>query len=360
MIRIPQASTCKSHTMSDHLSKTDKHLYHVPGSKKKQKKEIITSTSLAFASQLSSLISSKSTTSEPARGRARPASRSDIFTAHNKGSKKRAQKDLDDNDNGGQVFQQDVGGVDDSTLHRSKRKMEEKARLYSAMKRGDYVAGENEPEQLIDFDRKWAENEARGVGNEPEVLSSSEDDWGNGDNTELIEYEDDFGRIRTGTRAEKERMERKLRFRALGAEELDRMSARPAAPSQIIYGDTVQTAAFNPDEDTTYKMETLASKRDRSMTPPEAKHYEGDSEIRSRGTGFFAFSKDEEIRKQEMESLERERLETERIRRERDEKKEARKREIEQRRQEIAEKRAKKQADNFLENLGNNLEDKDD
>lgn len=237
--------------------------------------------------------------------------------------------------------------------------MEEKSRLYAAMKRGDYVAKEGEPDSMIDFDRKWAENEARGTGNELENFSSSEDDWQDDGGDEQIEYEDEYGRLRKGTRAEKERMERKRRNQVLGQEELDRMSARPVAPSQIIYGDTVQTLAFNPDDDTTYKMEELARKRDRSATPPEAKHYEADQEIRSRGTGFFAFSKDEETRKKEMEALESERLETERIRKERNDKKDARRREVEQRRKEIAEKRSKKQADSFLDGLESRLGDPD-
>lgn len=335
-------------TMGDHLSRKDGHLYGISKPKQKQK-EISSSTSLAFTSQLASLIS-KPSSAATTRGRQRPSSnKSDIFSAHNEGSKKRSLKDLED-DAQSQVGRRDLGGVDSSTLHRSKRKMEEKARLYAAMKRGDYVAGENEPEQLIDFDRKWAENEARGDGNE---FDTSSDDGGNSDygTDELVEYTDEYGRARQGTKAEAERIKRKKQNRLLGQEELDRMSARPAMPSQIIYGDTVQSAAFNPDEPISQKMAELAQKRDRSMTPPEMKHYEADKEIRSKGVGFFAFSKEETTRKAEMEALEKERKETERIRREREERKEARRKEIELRRKEIGEKRSRKQADSFLEGL---------
>jgi hypothetical protein len=249
-----------------------------------------------------------------------------------------------------------LDAIDPASLHRSKRKMEEKARIYAAMKRGDYVVGENEPEQLIDFDRKWAENEARGKGNE---LDTSSDDGG-GDSEddgrdEVVEYQDQYGRLRTGTKAEAERMERKKHNALLGAEELDRMSARPAQPTQLIYGDTVQSAAFNPDEEVTEKMEEIAAKRDRSMTPPEAKHYEADKEIRSKGVGFFAFSKDEGVRQREMEALEKERRETERVRGLKEERKEERRREIEGRKREIAERRAGKRAEAFLDGLGSDL-----
>jgi len=181
--------------------------------------------------------------------------------------------------------------------------------------------------------------------------TSSDDDGGSDADFETIEFQDDHGRTRRGTKAEAERMDRKRRNRLLGAEELDRMSARPAMPENIIRGDTVQVAAFNPDEDIGAKMQDLAAKRDRSPTPPPATHYEADKEIRTKGVGFFAFSKDENVRKAEFEALVRERAETERVRKEKEKRKEFRKREIEERRKELSQKRAKKQADSFLEGL---------
>jgi hypothetical protein len=246
-----------------------------------------------------------------------------------------------------QVGRQDVGGVDESLLHRSKRKMEQKARLYAKMKKGDYVPGGNEPEGLVDFDQKWAEKVSQGR-KEDSSSSDIESDDGQG---EIVNYEDEYGRTKRGTRAEAERMERRKRNKILGAEELDRMSARPAMPSNLIYGDTVQSLAFNPDEPIAAKMEEIARKRDRSLTPPEMKHYEADKEIRSKGVGFYSFSKDEGLRGSEMEALEKERVETEKARREREEKKEKRRQEIEERRRAIGEKRARKLADSFLEGL---------
>ena len=238
--------------------------------------------------------------------------------------------------------------MDDSVLHRSKRKMEQKAKKYAAMKRGDYIAVEGEGEDgLIDFDTKWAES-----GGKFDSDTDIESDDGQGP---MVDYEDEYGRARHGTRAEAERMERKKRNKILGAEELDRISARPAMPGKLIYGDTVQTAAFDPDEGTMGKMEEIAKKRDRSVTPPEMRHYEADKEFRIKGVGFYSFSKDEKIREKEMEALKRERLETERIKLEREERKENRKREIEERRKAIGQKRAKKQADSFLDGLTANL-----
>lgn len=237
----------------------------------------------------------------------------------------------------------DIGHVDGEILHRSKRKMEEKVKRYKELKRG----GADEGEGLVDFDRKWAEREEEG-GND----SSEEEDDGK---NEIVDYEDEYGRARRGTRAEADRVERRKRNRLLGAEELDRMSARPVQPQNLIYGDTVQTLAFNPEEEIHARMEDLAKKRDRSLTPPEQKHYEADKEFRIKGVGFYSFSKDEALRGKEMEALEKERLETERLRKEREDKKEARKREIEERRKLLGQKRAKQQADNFLDGLGGDL-----
>lgn len=262
--------------------------------------------------------------------------------------RKRAAADISE-DGISHGHQQDIGGLDPTTLHRSKRKLEEKARLYAAMKRGDYVppsGGDNRREEggLVDFDRKWAEDEA--AGRKPNYETSS-DSGGESEEEELVDYEDEFGRQRRGTRAEAAREERRKKGIAQAADDTDRFSARPAAPSQIIYGDTVQAAAFNPDEPIAAQMEEIARKRDRSMTPPDEVHYDANGEVRTKGVGFYSFSKDKEGRKREMEALEKERLQTEKGRKERQERKDKRKEEIEERKKLIREK----QAERFLEGL---------
>jgi len=230
--------------------------------------------------------------------------------------------------------------------------MEEKARVYAAMKRGD-VEDESE-KHMVDFDRKWAESaDANGRDNEGNDDDDDEEDSSAASDEELVEYTDEFGRSRRGTRGDAAREER--RRRAGHELESDRFTARPVQPANIIYGDTVQAAAFNPDEPVAAQMEALAAKRDRELTPPAAVHYDANWEVRSKGTGFFQFSQEEEARKAEMASLERERAETERIRREREERREDKKREVEERRRVIREKRGKIQADRFLNDLGGEL-----
>ncbi|KAM3453755.1 hypothetical protein NHJ6243_009077 [Beauveria neobassiana] len=331
----------------------DPHLYG-QRPKKKQRKDAALSSSLDFTAQLTSLMASSGASSGAATtttGRARPSKepKEDLFRAHAARKREKAQSRRSAKDE--KLILKDVAGTEDESreLARARRNMENKARLYAAMKRGDYVPQDNEATPLIDFDRKWAEHE-EGKDALSDLSSSDDQEEGDDGDDEVIEYEDEFGRLRRGTRAEKERMERRIQRGLLGAEELSRMSARPAAPSNLIHGDAIQAMAFNPDDPD--KMEALARKRDRSATPPEMKHYDADKEVRSKGVGFYKFSRDEDTRQREMRALEDERKQTETQRQAREEQKAARKREIEERRKAMEARRAKKQADSFLGSLG--------
>ena len=103
------------------------------------------------------------------------------------------------------------------------------------------------------------------------------------------------------------------------------------------------------------QMEELAKKRDKSLTPPPEAHFDSTKEVRTHGTGFFHFSDDAEERRRQMEGLETERAETERRRKERQDKLDERKRQIEARRKDVQAKRGKRKADDFLEELGEEL-----
>jgi hypothetical protein len=331
---------------------------------KRQKKEMALSSSLDFTSQLTTILAKP----PPTQGRARPSkSKTDALFSSAKVKRKngnaRQPTATDDASSEKLTLKSPTTTEDEkAALTAARRKMEEKARRYAAMKRGDYVPNrEGEAAPLVDFDRKWAEAQEKirggdgGVPSQNDSSSGSDND-SDSDSTgpqpaveETVEYEDEFGRLRTATKSQYEAYRRRLARGQHASAELETMSARPTAPSQIIYGAAVQAEAFtvsDPD-----RMEELARKRDRSATPPEAAHYDATAEIRNRGTGFYAFSKDEETRMREMEGLKAEREATERVRREREERVEKRRREVEERRREVAEKRARKMADRFLEGL---------
>lgn len=371
---------------------TDSSLYGVRRTKAEaSKKDVTSSNTLAFATHLSSLIAKESTSaaSQQRRGRPRPSrTKDDIFSVHNKGALKRAAADISsDNPNVGQVHKQsgDIGSVDEATLHRSKKKMAEKAKLYAELKKGEYLAASSDEEEetiegfrgklassirraekhsLVDFDRKWAEDEFK---RSRRGSADVNDDNSEPEQEPLVEYEDEFGRTRQGTRAEAAEAARLRQARAShpsehGDEEEEPSTpihnpnlpatARPSRPSNLIRGATVQAAAFNPDANLTAQMAGLAKRRDRTPTPPPETHYDANGEIRNRGTGFYAFSKDEEVRKEEMEGLLRARDETMKERDEVGSRQSARQKAKEERLKKIEELRAKRRAEEFLKGLG--------
>lgn len=259
---------------------------------------------------------------------------------------------------------EDIGGVDTATLHRSKRRMEEKARIYDDLKSGAYLAGDSddddddhgrqggddylarlrrkEREGLVDFDKKWADAE-RSKEDLSDEGAEQEDD----DNASMISYEDELGRTRHGTRAEAAQASR-----LKAAEQPDPERWRPARPENLIYGPAIQTHAFNPSADVVSHMDYIASRRDRSPTPPEDTHYDAEGEVRTRGTGFYAFSKDENVRRKQMEELMGMREETQKEREARLQRRAQREKAKDERRRKIDELRTRRRADTFLAGLG--------
>jgi hypothetical protein len=294
-------------------SSKDAALYGLQRPKRmKGDKEISSNTTSSFTSQLSSLINSSKTPGTDTRAKASrtKAKKEDIFATHNKNAAARAQRDLDNAASPAfaQKHTTNGEGLDGAVWERSKRKMEEKARLYAAMKRGDV---EDDGERFaVDFDRKWAEKYGDAQSGEEDM--SDEDDEDEEDGSGMIEYVDEFGRTRQGTRADAARAARQER--GLADMSGDRFTARPSAPTGAIYGDTIQHQAFNPDFPIAMQMEELAKKRDKSLTPPPDMHFDASREVRQKGTGFFQFSEDAEERKKQMEGLERERIQTEKAR----------------------------------------------
>ncbi|KAI1768556.1 hypothetical protein GGR53DRAFT_477335 [Hypoxylon sp. FL1150] len=343
---------------------------------KRQKKEIPLSSSLDFASQLTSLLSkpSSTTASTAASGRPRPSkTKDDIFNVKAKrkaGSSSStpaagAEDNSSTNRGDGKLQLKTAIGTeeDKQDFARARRKMEEKARLYAAMKRGDYIAREGDAAPLVDFDRKWAEkhpedDDDNNNNADGGYSSSGTDDEPDSDGTrqEMMEFKDEFGRTRRATRSEMLQIQRRSQRAALGAAELESMAAKPIkAPERLLYGDVIQNGAFAVDEASAGRMADLAARRDKEPTPPPDTHFDGAAEIRTKGVGFYHFSHDEDRRRREMEDLARERESTERARREREEAREKRRRDIEERRRRIGAKRAEKLADNFLDGLAGEM-----
>ena len=352
------------------MSSKDSHLYNPRPSNLRHGKEISSANSLAFTSNLASLISNATTTTttktKPTSARLRPG-KGDIFhpkfksksqlkdgasrdhTSDRKSSKRSRLSQRDDATTPReQTHTTDGESLDGTLWAASQKKMREKARLYAAMQRGEVEIEGAEEKYAVDFDQKWVQRRGggggRSEGSEHEgdtSDSANEDDAdnaaGKGDEEEeeQVEYTDEFGRARTGTRLDALRAETAI-ARSQGSSHPSQNAHDPsslAPPINVIRGDTIQTHAWAPSAPIQGAMDSLARKRDRSLTPPDEEHFDSRREMRNHGTGFFRFSGDAEARKREMEGLEAERRETERVRKE----------------------RAGRKADDYLEELGKEM-----
>ncbi|PLN78931.1 hypothetical protein BDW42DRAFT_187050 [Aspergillus taichungensis] len=356
------------------------------------------SSTLAFTTKLSSLIASPSTSQQQQHTPARPRPRStnttnskdDIFARPNRGTAQRAAADERGGNEQGrkrsaleQVHSTDSGLVDEATLERSKRRLREKEGLYEILREGGHLVysddedssegegeGGNEEEKkrrrllrrlrrkeregLVDFDAKWAETKGSSSGSSSEEDNDGEDDEEEeeDDNASVISYEDELGRTRHGTRKQAARAAATIASTSNNKSRPPPSERwKPTQPANLIHGSTIQTQAFDPDAPTASQMARLAARRDRSATPPEETHYDAAAEVRARGTGFYAFSRDEAVRRGQMEELLRGREETVRGREERRVKRERRGVKREERRRVVGELRGRRRAEVFLEGL---------
>lgn len=242
-------------------------------------------------------------------------------------------------------------------IARSREKLLEKARIYEALQRGDVDGGdgdgdgdgEGDGEGLVDFTRKWAEDgggesrEGEGEGREGREAE------------EMVEFVDEFGRTRLlpKSQADLERS-RLAKDRGLG----EGSAPKPPPPEGLIYGNVIQTNAFQ----TSTFSSVPSAEMLQSAAPKETDqavqdtHYDASKEVRTKGVGFYQFSKDEEERKAEFEALEKERKKTLEERERMLEKKRRRKEELEKRREEVRRKRRGKVGETWLEGFMGELQ----
>jgi hypothetical protein len=212
----------------------------------------------------------------------------------------------------------------------NRNQLEAKAQIYAALEHGEVRERSKQP--LIDFDRKWAEKQ------HIDLMDQGKNDY--------IEFEDEFGRTRRGTKVDKEMFDNQQHRRMPDRDGPPLLSSRPAPPDQLIFGDAIQTLAFHakdPDE-----MNELAHKRDRSLTPPPFTFYDASRENRVRGVGFYSFSLDIERRIEEASTLGTYRTETNIYRKQKYTRSSLRHKRLNHRRRNLDFRRATKLTDDFL------------
>ncbi|WVR08084.1 hypothetical protein IAU60_005130 [Kwoniella sp. DSM 27419] len=192
-----------------------------------------------------------------------------------------------------------------------------KARKYEAIRRGDLsgLTGKQLEEAVIDFERKleeeaWSshssdeDESARPARRRWSDDDESEDD---GDDLAKVEYVDEMGRTRTGTRKEAREAER---MKAGGGpkavdEGKDQSAYAEVLQSRVIHGDQNFFPVYEPD------VNAIRAKYRAAEEEARAHHYDSTKEVRVKGAGQYQFSLDEEARAEQMASLAEQRKQTE-------------------------------------------------
>ncbi|KAL1691120.1 hypothetical protein GGG16DRAFT_125198 [Schizophyllum commune] len=221
-----------------------------------------------------------------AGGVKRPEKKTTAWLRANKGVKSRAERDLQ------------MEAVDRPTLESSRARLEEKARIYDKLKRGQ-TAGLDSAHYdalLVDFDAKGYEAHSDDEDESLTVPRAPDE------NDPIVEYVDELGRTRTARKSEVPR-EFMYQFEEGGAEDSDE--------NLIIRNPEGFFPTYHPTEERVSQIE----KEFAEQTKVEG-HYDARGENRARGAAFYAFSQDEEERKRQMEELRAARDETRTVRQE--------------------------------------------
>ncbi|WVQ96031.1 hypothetical protein IAU59_003131 [Kwoniella sp. CBS 9459] len=191
-----------------------------------------------------------------------------------------------------------------------------KAKKYEAIRRGDFsgLSGKELEEAVIDFERKLEEEAySSHSSDEDESARPSRRRWSNHDESddgeddlEKVEYVDEMGRTRMGTRKEAREAER---LKGGDDAPLDQSAENSAyaevLQSKVIHGDQNFFPVYEPDPD------ALKAKYRAAEEEARAHHYDSTKEVRVKGAGQYQFSLDEEARAEQMASLSAQRKETE-------------------------------------------------
>ncbi|KAH0585415.1 hypothetical protein H2248_008655 [Termitomyces sp. 'cryptogamus'] len=218
----------------------------------------------------------------------RPDKKPTVWARQNKGLQARAARDVE------------LEAVSKPTLESARAALERKAKIYDKLQKGK-TGGLNDRQYdalLVDFDSKPSsgqyESDSDDVDESVEVARPNEED------DPMVEYEDEFGRIRTVRRSEVPR---------------DFASAvnEPDEDEDIIIRNPVNH--FPIYEPSAERVAEITAKFAEENNPLN-NHYDASRENRAKGAAFYQFSGDEETRRKQMEELKAAREETGQMRQE--------------------------------------------
>ncbi|KAK2462981.1 hypothetical protein APHAL10511_005033 [Amanita phalloides] len=219
-----------------------------------------------------------------AGGPKRPDKKPTVWTRQNKGVSSRAARDLE------------LEAIDKPTLESARAVLERKAKIYDKLMKGK-TGGLSENQYaslLVDFDSKPIDGYESDSDDVDESLTvpkapPPEDD-------PIVEYEDEFGRIRTARRSE---------------------VPRNLVPSEhdedediVIRNPVNHFPVYTPSQDRIAEIDKTFAEENNPLNV----HFNADKENRAMGAGFYQFSADEETRRAQMEELKAARDETMKVR----------------------------------------------
>ncbi|OJT15212.1 Coiled-coil domain-containing protein 174 [Trametes pubescens] len=196
----------------------------------------------------------------------------------------------------------DLGEISKPTMESARAILERKAKVYDKLRKGK--SGGLDDKQydalLVDFEQKgidpYFESDSDDEDESATVPVGPQDD----ENDPIVEYEDEFGRARTGRRSE---IPRHL------LPQTDKEKEEDFDP-YVIYNPVNHFPTYEPSQE---RVEQIRAEYAEENNPLNV-HYDASAEVRAKGAGFYQFSGDEETRKRQMEDSRKIREETTRNR----------------------------------------------
>ncbi|XP_004581387.2 coiled-coil domain-containing protein 174 [Ochotona princeps] len=254
-----------------------------------------------------------------------------VWSKQNAGVSGRAEKDAEQK------------AEEQKTLDKAREKLEEKAKLYEKMTKGDFIDEEVEDLYLVDFTQKiidkrremealGAKKESQNTGerdDDEDILSEKDLPPPQDPGEEWVDYVDSLGRSRRCMRKDLPdllEMDKNLQ---------GRLFISPANEKTLLSEDMrkeLQRQQWEEEE------------REALRRPMGPIHYEDirENEARQLGVGYFAFARDQELRNKQMKTLEMLREQTTDQRTKRENIKEKRKAMLEARLAKLRQKKMKK------------------
>nr|XP_046191136.1 LOW QUALITY PROTEIN: coiled-coil domain-containing protein 174 [Oncorhynchus gorbuscha] len=242
-----------------------------------------------------------------------------VWSKQNEGVSERAQKDVE------------LVAEEENNLDRARRKLEEKAKLYEQMTKGDFLDEETEGLFLVDFTQKIIdkkrENHAQRESEREDRESSPPIPPPENPGEEWVDYVDALGRSRRCMKKDLpgfKKMDKDFQGKRLDPAEKDLLSEDMRRELQRQEWEREEEEAMN--------------------RPVGPIHYENirEQEARELGVGYFAFSQDQELRRKQRETLDMLRDQTTDQRSKRDQLKEKRKTLLDARLAKVRQRKMKK------------------